>query len=79
MEEWLDFVDTFSAYVLFQLPWKADDADRQQAFELQWSALRQAVRYVLRYAQGQHNAERIDKCRRYFFKYARLVEQVWVA
>lgn len=79
MEDWLAYVETFSAYLLFDLPWQAEHKKVQAVFEEQWSCLRRATLYALRHHGGQHTEERIAEAQRLFVKYGELVEQVLLA
>ena len=38
MEDWLAFVETFSPYLLFDLPWKPCDHEIKEKFEEQWAS-----------------------------------------
>ena len=76
MEDWLAFIETYSPYLLFDLPWKVEDAGVQAVFEEQWGLLREGSLYVLRYHEGQHTSERMERARGLFEKYAVSVQQV---
>jgi hypothetical protein len=76
MEDWLAFVETFSPWLFYKLPWKKEDEETKISFEEQWKVLRQAILYAIRYAPGQHLSARITQCRQDFLEYGRLIQKV---
>lgn len=78
MEEYLSFIDTFSAYVLYNLDWTGADCQKeaQQEFEAQWSLLRRATLYVMRHYEGQSTLQHITEGRNLFMAYGKRVEEV---
>jgi hypothetical protein len=43
MNEHSSFVETWSAYILYDLPWRDEHSESQDVFEGQWSRLRLVV------------------------------------
>ena len=78
MEEWLAFVETFSTYLLHELPWKVADIHVRDMFFQQWEHLRLGTLYFLRYHEGQHTEERIRSAQQHLLDYGCLVEKVTV-
>lgn len=76
MEEWLAFTETFSLFLLHDLPWKAKESRLQKLFEEQWTLLRSSVLYFMKYQEGQHTKERILTAQKDLLKYGELAEKV---
>jgi hypothetical protein len=78
MEEWMAFLETFSPYILLQLPWPTTGQGPavQAEFEAQWGHLRAGCLYFLRYHDGQHTKDRIDEAGDHLLSYAKLAEKV---
>lgn len=70
------FVETFSLYILHDLPWADDEDDIRDLFERMWGLLRQACLYFMRYEEGQHTDGRIMEAQRQLLDYGKLVEEV---
>ena len=79
MEDWASFVDAFSVFLLFNLPWKDEDKELRGIFEAQWGLLRQATQTVTRYVVGQHTEERIRELEEQLVAYGKSVAKVWAA
>lgn len=79
MEEWLAFLETFSAYIFYKLPWKAEDKEIQAAFEEQWGNLRRGVLMAMRHRDESHTPERMREAEEHFERYARSAEMVRTA
>jgi len=71
------FVETFSLYLLHDLPWKAADAEVKKIFEELWGLLRDGVLYFMRYEDGQHTWDRILDAQKSLLQYGKRAEQVW--
>ena len=76
MEEWLAFTETFSLYLLVDLPWKKEDAETKRVFEEQWTLLRSSVLYWMKYIEGQHTEERILQAEKDMLEYGKRAEEV---
>lgn len=76
MEEWMAFADTFSLAVLEDLEWPPGSAEAKEVFEHQWSLLRPALVYFMKYKDGQHTEERIREAQEWLMAYGRSAEQV---
>lgn len=76
MEEWLAFVETFSPLIVHNLPWSAEDAEICTVFEEQWTHLRTACLYFLRYREGQHTDEQLQAAAEAALQYAISAEKV---
>lgn len=76
MEDWLAFTETFSNYVLRDLPWKPEEVETKDLFVRQWTLLRHCVLYFLKYHEGQHTEERILQAQKDMLEYGRLAEEV---
>lgn len=76
MEEWLAYVETFAPYLLYDLPWKAEDAAIRAEFEREWALLRRGTLHALRHHCGQHTSQRIEAARQALANYAAAAEQV---
>jgi hypothetical protein len=76
MEEWLAFAETFSPFILHDLPWKLADASIMNMFFNQWEHLRLGSLYFLRYHEGQHTEERIRCAQQHLLDYGCEVEKV---
>lgn len=70
------FVETFSLYLLHDLPWGDDEDDIRHLFEDMWGLLRPACLYFMRYEEGQHTEERIMAAQHLLIDYGKLVEEV---
>ena len=79
MEDWLAFIETFSPYIFYKLPWKPEDKHIQQAFETQWSHLRQGTLAIMRQHPGSHTAERMRQAEQHFEAYGASAEEVRAA
>lgn len=78
MEEWLDFVETFSPYVLHDLPWKPEDKSLQDSFSSMWTHLRRSILICLRplnAGEGGHAAA-VAEVKDQLQKYAWLAQKV---
>ena len=73
----MTFVETFSPFILYKLPWQPADKDVQHMFEMQWSNLRQAVIFCLRHHPGQHTPKQLRETKAQFERYAFAVQEVW--
>lgn len=78
MEDWMAFVETFSLYLLHDLPWEDDEGEIRDLFEEMWGLLRPACLYFMRYDDGQHTEPRILSAQALLLQYGRLVERVRV-
>jgi len=76
MEEWMAFTDTYSLDLLSDLEWPVGTQAVQQVFEEQWSLLRPAVVYFLKYLNGQHTEDRIVQAQKWLLSYGSSAEQV---
>lgn len=76
MEEWLAFTETFSLFLLHDLPWKRQDLELKKAFDEQWTLLRSSVLYFMKWHDGQHTEERILQAQKDLLEYGRIVEKV---
>lgn len=72
------FVETFSLFVLHDLPWAEDGSedDIREVFESMWRDLRHGVMYFMRYDEGQHTPERILAAQNSLMSYAKQAEEV---
>ena len=78
MEEWLAFTETFSMFLLHDLPWKRKHLHLKKVFDEQWSLLLSSVLYFMKWHAGQHTEERLVQAQKDLLEYGRLVEQVLV-
>lgn len=78
MEEWLAFTETFSMFLLNDLPWKREHLHLKKVFDEQWSLLRSSVLYFMKWHAGQHTEERLVQAQKDLLEYGRLAEQVLV-
>lgn len=76
MEEWLAFTETFSLFLLHDLPWKPEEQGIKDIFEQQWTLLRSSVLYFMKYQEGQHTEARIAQAQRDLLEYGRIAEEV---
>lgn len=76
MEEWLAFTETFSLSLLEGLTWPPGSQAAKEAFTEQWSLLRPAVLYFMKYKDGQHAPERILQAQKWLLDYGKSVEKV---
>ena len=76
MEEWLAFSETFSLTLLEGLTWPPGSQAAKEAFTEQWSLLRPAVLYFMKYKDGQHAPERILQAQKWLLDYGKSVEKV---
>lgn len=76
MDEWMAFTDTFSLAVLDDLQWPLGSDATQAVFEEQWSLLRPALLYFMKYKEGQHTEERIRQAQDWLLAYGRCAEEV---
>lgn len=72
----MTFVETFSPFLLYNLPWEDKDKRIQSMFERQWGNLRRAVLFCLRHHQGQHTPANLQNARHHFEQYAFAVQEV---
>jgi hypothetical protein len=79
MNEHSSFVETWSAYILYDLPWKPEDSRIQDVFEGQWSRLRRGLLAIFRDSGCNHTDERIDKFKVLLEEYAESAEAVRTA
>lgn len=70
------FVETFSLYLLHDLPWEEDEQDVRDLFEEMWGLLRPACLYFMRFEDGQHTEDRILAAQDLLLHYGRLIERV---
>jgi len=73
----MTFVETFSPFLLFRLPWKSEDKEVRDMFERQWGNLRKAVLFCLRHHPGQHTPAQLRKTKKQFEAYAFAAQEVW--
>lgn len=76
MDEWMAFTDTFSLTVLAGLQWPAGTEEAQAVFEEQWSLLRPACLYFMKYQDGQHTDARILQAQQWLIAYGKSAEEV---
>jgi len=78
MEEWLDFLQTFSPHVLHNLPWgdSPQEVKVRKIFEHMWGLLRPAVLYFMRFFEGQHTEEQIMKAQQMLLDYGAYAQEV---
>lgn len=70
------FTETFSLFVLHDLPWREEDSHLRQVFERLWSLLRTGVLYFMRFEEGQHTPDRILNAQKSLLEYGALAEKV---
>lgn len=77
MEDWMAFVETFSLFLLHDLPWDDDeDGEVREVFEDLWGKLRIGVLYFMRFEEGQHTAGRILEAQKSLLNYGKRAEEV---
>lgn len=76
MDEWMAFTDTFSLAVLDELQWPHGTEGSKALFEEQWSLLRPAILYFMKFSEGQHTEERIRQAQDWLLAYGRSAEEV---
>lgn len=76
MEDWMAFLETFSLYLLHDLPWKPEDREVRNKFERLWGHLRTGCLYFMRFVPGQHTWERILAAQEALLAYGKLAEEV---
>lgn len=76
MEEWMAFTETFSLFLLHDLPWKPEDRHLKEVFDKQWTLLRSSTLYFMKYQEGQHTHERILQAQKDLLQYGKLAEEV---
>lgn len=76
MEAWLSFSETWSTFVLYDLPWRADEGDLRDEFLGQWEALRLGALHFLLFDRGQHTAEHIEAAATHLRAYAAMAQKV---
>jgi len=72
----MSFVETFSLFILHDLPWRAEDQEIKEVFVRMWTLLRTGVLYFMRFEEGQHTDDRILKAQKSLLDYAALAEKV---
>ena len=70
------FTETFSLYLLHDLPWQEGEEDIKDMFEKQWALLREGVLYFMRFEEGQHTSERILAAQKALVDYGKIAEEV---
>lgn len=70
------FTETFSLFLLHDLPWQPEEHHIQTVFEEMWGHLRAGVLYFMRYEEGQHTVDGILAAQKELLKYAKLAEKV---
>jgi hypothetical protein len=70
MDDKLVWTDTVSAFALH-------DVEMPEALERMWGHLRSSVLYFLRYRQGQHTQEHINRAQDELLQYGRLAQETW--
>lgn len=70
------FVDTFSLYVLHDLPWEEDEGEIRDLFEEMWTLLRAPCLYFMQFEEGQHTDDRILAAQKSLIDYGRRAEEV---
>lgn len=82
MEEWLDFLETYSPHLLHDLPWKSNAREQElkKRFEGMWNQLRPGILYFMRYAPGQHTEDQVMDAQNQLLAYGKMAEEVllWV-
>lgn len=77
MEDWMAFAETFSLFLLHDLPWTDDDdPEVREVFEELWRDLRHGIMYFMRFDEGQHNQERILQAQKSLINYGKRAEEV---
>ena len=76
MEDWMAFAETFSLFLLHDLPWTDEDDEIREVFEDMWSNLRGALLYFMRYEEGQHTLPRILDAQKQLMAYGKRAEEV---
>ena len=72
----MSFVETFSLFILHNLPWREEDHEIKDVFVRMWTLLRSGVLYFMRFEEGQHTADRVLEAQQSLLKYAALAEEV---
>lgn len=70
------FTETFSLFLLHDLPWTAADATVRAVFEELWGHLRLGVLYFMRFEPGQHTWARILAAQEELLAYGKRAEEV---
>ena len=70
------FTETFSLYLLHDLPWQEGEKDIRDMFEKQWALLREGVLYFTRFEEGQHTSERILAAQKALVDNGKIAEEV---
>lgn len=70
------FLETFSLYLLHDLPWKPEDREVRLEFEKLWGHLRKGCLYFMRFVPGEHTWERILAAQRELLAYGKRAEEV---
>ena len=78
MEEWLDFLETYSPHLLHDLPWKQNPHEQElkRQFEGLWNQLRPAILYFMRFAPGQHTQHQLLETQKQLVEYGKMAEEV---
>jgi hypothetical protein len=70
MDDKLVWTDTVSAFALH-------DVEMPEVLLRMWGHLRAAVLYFLRYQQGQHSQDHVDRAQNELLRYGHLVQRTW--
>lgn len=70
------FLETFSLYLLHDLPWKPADREVRTTFERLWGHLRKGCLYFMRCVPGEHTWARILAAQKELVAYGSLAEEV---
>lgn len=72
------FLETFSLYLLHDLPWKPGEKEVRMKFERLWGHLRKGCLHFMRFVPGQHTWERVLQAQEELLAYGKLAEEVCV-
>lgn len=70
------FLETFSLFLLHDLPWKREDKEVRLHFERLWGHLRKGCLHFMRFVPGQHSWEHILTAQSELLAYGKLAEEV---